>query len=137
MVVASVHSNFNQEKEAMTQRIVSAIENEHVDIIGHVTVRMLGRRRGYQVDIDRVLEAAAKYDTVLEINSSPDRLDLSEENARKAKAMGIKISINTDAHDLKRLNEMVYGVSVARRAWLTADDIINTHEVDDVLKMFE
>lgn len=136
VVVASVHSNFKQEKEAMTNRIVSAIRNEHVDIIGHVTGRMLGRRSGYQLDLDRVLEEAAKHETVLEINSSPDRLDLNEENARKAKELGIKISINTDAHDLKRLNEMVYGISVARRAWLTPDDVINTHEVEDILKIF-
>jgi DNA polymerase (family 10) len=134
VVVASVHSAFKQDKETMTNRIISAIKHEHVDIIGHVSGRLLGKREGYELDIDRVLEAAAKYDTVLEINSSPDRLDLSEENARKAKEMGIRIAINTDAHDLKRLNEMEYGVSVARRAWLTADDIINTQDVDQLLK---
>ncbi|MEG6617060.1 DNA polymerase/3'-5' exonuclease PolX [Peptococcaceae bacterium 1198_IL3148] len=134
VVVASVHSAFKQDKETMTNRIVSAIEHEHVDIIGHVSGRLLGRREGYELDIDRVLEAAAKYNTILEINASPDRLDLSEENARKAKEMGIRIAINTDAHDLKRLNEMEYGVSVARRAWLTKDDIINTKDVDQLLK---
>lgn len=136
VVVASVHSNFNQEKEVMTQRFIAAIENEHVDIIGHISGRLLGRRRGYQLDIDQIMERAAQYDTILEINSTPDRLDLSEENARKAKAMGIKVAINTDAHDLKSLNQIEYGVSVARRAWLSPDDVINTGSVEDVLKTF-
>lgn len=134
VVIASVHSHFQQDKETMTNRIISAIEHEHVDIIGHVSGRLLGRRGGYELDVERVLEAAAKYNTVMEINSSPDRLDLSEENARLAKELGVKVVINTDAHDLKRLNEIEYGVAVARRAWLTPDDVVNTREVEDLLK---
>ncbi|MBM7854785.1 DNA polymerase (family 10) [Desulfohalotomaculum tongense] len=134
VVVASVHTGFKQDKETMTNRIIAAIENEHVDIIGHVSGRLLGRRGGYELDMERVLEAAAKYDTVMEINSSPDRLDLSEENARLAKELGVKVAINTDAHDLKRLNEMEYGVAVARRAWLTPDDVVNTMDVEDLMK---
>lgn len=134
VVVASVHSNFKQDKKTMTERIISAIEHEHVDIIGHVSGRLLGRREGYQLDVDKVLEAAAKYNTVLEINSSPERLDLNEENARKAKELGVKVAINTDAHDLKRLSEMEYGVAVARRAWLSPDDVVNTLDVEDLLK---
>ena len=134
VVVASVHTAFKQDKETMTDRIISAIKHEHVDIIGHVTGRLLSRRSGYEVDMERVLEAAAKYDTVLEINSSPDRLDLSEENARTARELGVNVAINTDAHDLKRLDEMEYGVAVARRAWLSPKDVINTLEVEDLLK---
>ncbi|MTI79718.1 MAG: DNA polymerase/3'-5' exonuclease PolX [Firmicutes bacterium] len=134
VVIASVHTNFKQDMERMTKRIITAIENEHVDIIGHVSGRLLGRRGGYELDVKRVLEAAAKNNTVMEINSSPDRLDLSEENAKLAKEMGIKVAINTDAHDLKRLNEMQYGVAVARRAWLTPDDVVNTKDVEGLLQ---
>ncbi len=134
VVVASVHTAFKQDKERMTNRIISAIEHEHVDIIGHVSGRLLSRRSGYELDMERVLEAAAKYDTILEINSSPDRLDLSEENARLAREFGVKLAINTDAHDLKRLDEIEYGVSVARRAWLSPQDVVNTLEVEDLLK---
>ena len=134
VVVASVHTNFKQDKHTMTNRIISAIENEHVDIIGHVTGRLLGRRSGYELDLERVLETAAKYDTVLEINASPHRLDLNTENAKRALELGVKIAINSDAHDIKGLSDMEYGVAVARRAWLTAGDVLNTMEVDDLLK---
>ena len=134
LVIASVHSAFKQDRETMTARIVSAIENKNVDIIGHPTGRLLSRRDGYDLDLERVLEASADCDTILEINSSPDRLDLNDINARRAKEKGIKIAINTDAHDLKRMDEMCYGVSVARRAWLAPDDIVNTMPAKKLIK---
>ncbi|WP_031516061.1 DNA polymerase/3'-5' exonuclease PolX [Desulfofalx alkaliphila] len=134
VVVASVHRNFKMDKKAMTDRIIAAIEHEHVDIIGHVTGRLLGRRSGYEVDMEKVLEAAAKYNTVLEINSSPERLDLNEDNAALARDLGVKIAINTDAHDTGRLEDIIYGVAVARRAWLGPEDVVNTLEVDELLK---
>jgi DNA polymerase (family 10) len=136
VVVASVHSAFKQDRETMTTRILSAVENKNVDIIGHLTGRLLLQREGYGLDLERVLDAAAGYGTILEINASPDRLDLNDLNVRKAKEKGIKIAINTDAHDLKRLDEMPYGVSVARRAWLEPDDVINTRPVEDLIRFF-
>lgn len=126
IVIASVHSGFRQDKEKITGRIISAIKNEHVDILAHPTGRLIGRRDAYDVDMDRVMEAAAKYDTVLEINSSPDRLDINDHYARKAKEYGIKIAVNTDAHEIRRLDEMKYGVGTARRGWLEHGDVINT-----------
>ncbi|WP_003541719.1 DNA polymerase/3'-5' exonuclease PolX [Desulfotomaculum nigrificans] len=129
VVIASVHSGFKQSRQEITRRITRAIENEHVDIIGHMTGRVLGRREPYDVDVEALLEMAAKTGTILEINASPDRLDLNEEYAKKAKEAGVKLCINTDAHDLRRLDEMIYGVAVARRAWLTKDDVINTLEI--------
>ncbi|OPY63168.1 MAG: DNA polymerase/3'-5' exonuclease PolX [Pelotomaculum sp. PtaU1.Bin065] len=133
LVVASVHRAFKQDREKMTGRIISAIKNKNVDIIGHATGRLLGRRDGYALDMERVLDAAAACGTILEINSSPDRLDLNDVNARSAKAKGIKIAVNTDAHDLKRMDEMPYGIAVARRAWLGAGDIVNTMPLDKLL----
>lgn len=133
LVVASVHRAFKQDREKMTGRIISAIKNKNVDIIGHATGRLLGRRDGYALDMERVLDAAAACGTILEINSSPDRLDLNDVNARSAKAKGIKIAVNTDAHDLKRMDEMPYGIAVARRAWLEAGDIVNTMPLDKLL----
>jgi len=126
IVIASVHSGFRQDKEKITGRIISAIKNEHVDILAHPTGRLIGRRDAYDVDMDRVMEAAAKYDTVLEINSSPDRLDINDHYARKAKEYGIKIAVNTDAHEIRRLDEMKYGVGTARRGWLEPGNVINT-----------
>ncbi|MDD2553782.1 MAG: DNA polymerase/3'-5' exonuclease PolX [Desulfotomaculaceae bacterium] len=134
LVVASVHSAFKQDRETMTARIISAVENKNVDIIGHLTGRLLSGREGYALDLERVLDASASCGTILEINSSPDRLDLNDLNARRAKEKGIKMAVNTDAHDLKRMDEMRYGVSVARRAWLEPDDIINTMPAGKLIK---
>lgn len=134
IVIASVHSGFRQESEKITGRIISAIKNEHVDILAHPTGRLIGRRDPYAVDMDRVLEAAVKYNTVLEINSSPDRLDINDHYARKAKEFGIKIAVNTDAHEIRRMDEMKYGVGTARRGWLTPGDIVNTLPPADLKK---
>jgi DNA polymerase (family 10) len=134
VVVASVHSAFKQDRDTMTNRLISAIENRNVDILGHPTGRLLGQREGYALDLEKVLDAAASYGTILEINSSPNRLDLSDINARRAREKGIKLAINTDAHDLKRLDEMPYGVAVARRAWLEEDDVVNTMPAGKLLK---
>lgn len=134
IVVASVHRTFKMEREAMTRRIIKAIENKNVDIIGHLTGRLLGRRQAYALDLEKVFDAAAACGTILEINSSPDRLDLNDGNARAARDKGIKLAINTDAHNLPRLDEMSFGVAVARRAWLTAADIVNTMPLEKLLR---
>lgn len=134
LVIASVHSGFRQDREKITGRIISAIKNEHVDILAHPTGRLIGRRDAYAVDMDRVLEAAAKYNTVLEINSSPDRLDINDHYARKAKEYGIRIAVNTDAHEIRRMDEMKFGVGTARRGGLTSDDIVNTLPAPDLKK---
>ncbi|ABO50162.1 PHP C-terminal domain protein [Desulforamulus reducens MI-1] len=132
VVIGSVHMGFKQSKKDMTRRITKAMENEHVDIIAHMSGRILGKREPYDIDMEALIETAAKTGTILEINSSPDRLDINEVYARKARDMGVKISINTDAHDLRRLDEMVYGVAVARRAWLEPQDVINTLNIEDL-----
>lgn len=126
VVVASVHSGFQQEMSVITRRIMQAVENPHVDIIGHLTGRMLGQRPGYQLDVEKVLELAGKCGKILEINASPERLDLSPPHVRRALEYGAKIAVNTDAHDLQRLEEMEYGVAVARRAGLTREQVVNT-----------
>jgi len=135
IVIASVHSHFRQDRETMTARILSAVQNKQVHIIGHLTGRLIGQREGYSFDVERIFEAATRQGKFLEINSSPDRLDLSEENARLAKEYGIKMAINTDAHDLRRMEEAPYGVAVARRAWLEPGDVINTFDLHDLLRI--
>ncbi|PKM79996.1 MAG: DNA polymerase/3'-5' exonuclease PolX [Firmicutes bacterium HGW-Firmicutes-14] len=137
IVIASVHSGFRQDREKMTGRVISAMKNKHVDILAHPTGRLIGRREPYAIDMDRVFEAAVKYGTALEINSSPDRLDLNDRYVRKACELGIKISINTDAHDTVRLEEMKYGVATARRGWAQKEDIINTMDRDKLLKFLK
>ncbi|MFZ5595789.1 MAG: DNA polymerase/3'-5' exonuclease PolX [Bacillota bacterium] len=135
VVVASVHSGFKQDSETITSRILEAVRNPHVDIIGHLTGRLLGHREGYAVDVERVLEEAGRYGKIMEINSSPDRLDLDERHARMAVEYGARIAINTDAHDLRRMDEMEYGVSVARRAGLGPGDIVNTLDLEELMKL--
>ncbi|NLY30775.1 MAG: DNA polymerase/3'-5' exonuclease PolX [Firmicutes bacterium] len=136
VVVASIHSGFRQDVEQLTMRVIKAMENPHVDIIGHPTGRLLGRRAPYAIDMERVIEAAAKTGTVLEINASPDRLDLNDINAQAAMEAGVKIVINTDAHSQPELDNMHLGLSVARRAWLTKDDLVNTWTLKDVKEYF-
>jgi DNA polymerase (family X) len=125
-VVASVHTSFAISEQEMTVRVLAAIENPHVDCIGHLTGRLLGRREPYGIDVEAVAEAAARTDTMLEINGNPNRRDLSEHHARLAAEAGVTIVLNTDAHGVETLNNMAYAVATARRAWLTADKVANT-----------
>lgn len=133
LVIASIHSNFRLDRDKQTERIIQAAKNEHVDIIAHLTGRLLNRRNGYDLDLDRVLETSSKNHTILEINAHPDRLDIDEEIARQAKDMDIKIAVNSDAHHKQDLNLMKYGIMTARRGWLEPDDVVNTWEKDKLL----
>jgi DNA polymerase (family 10) len=125
-VVASVHTSFKISRRAMTERVIAAIENPLVDCIGHLSGRLIGRRDPYEVDVERVVEAAVRTGTMLEINGNPNRRDLSERHARLAAEAGALICVNTDAHRVATFNNMVYGIATARRAWLTADQVANT-----------
>jgi DNA polymerase (family X) len=125
-VVASVHTSFAVSEKQMTERVLAAIENPHVDCIGHLTGRLIGRREPYGVDIEAVAEAAARTGTMLEINGNPNRRDLSDLHARLAAEAGATIVLNTDAHGVDTLDNMAYAVATARRAWLTAADVANT-----------
>ena len=126
LVIASVHSHFNQSPAEMTARLLKAIENPNTSFIGHPTGRMLLRRDAYQFDIDAVLKAASKNKVAMELNSYPDRLDLCDRHLRLAKQHGVKIVINTDSHHTSHLDKIRYGILQARRAWLTRDDVLNT-----------
>ena len=126
VVIASVHSVFNQEPAKMTERLLKAVANPNTSIIGHPTGRLQLRRDAYQFDMDAVLTAAAKQRVAMELNSYPDRLDLNDVHLRQAKQRGVKIVINTDSHHTSHLDKIRYGVLQARRAWLTKDDILNT-----------
>ena len=134
IVVASIHTNFNLDKEKQTERIIQAIKDDNVDIIGHLSGRLLNRRPAYELDFDRVLEIAAKNQVILEINSHPDRLDIDAVLARRASKYGIKIAINSDAHHKEDLNFVKYGVLNARRGWLEKGDIVNTWTRDELTK---
>jgi len=126
LVIASVHSVFNQEPAKMTVRLLKAIENQNTSIIGHPTGRIQLRRDSYQYDMHAVLSAAAKQKVAMELNSYPDRLDLNDVHLRQAKQHGVKIVINTDAHHTSHMEKIRYGVLQARRAWLTNADVLNT-----------
>jgi DNA polymerase (family 10) len=125
-VVASVHTSFGMSEAEMTKRMTSAMEHPLVDAIGHPTGRLIGRREGYALDVDRVIEAAARTGTFLEINANPNRRDLPEAYARAAVDAGVTIVIDSDAHGTDTLRNIRYGVATARRAWLTAADVANT-----------
>jgi len=122
---ASIHSSFSQSKEQMTQRLINALKHPYVDVIGHPTGRLLGKREAYEVDWDQVFEVAAAEGKFLEINAFPTRLDLPDTLVREAKKRGIKFVINTDAHHSSQLDNMRFGVAVARRGWCGKSDIIN------------
>jgi DNA polymerase (family 10) len=133
-VVAAIHSGFKQEKEKMTKRIVRALENPLVHCLAHPTGRLLGARAPYEVDIDEVMEAAKKYGKVLEINATLERLDLDDIHCKKAKEMGIKMSIGTDSHHPDQLWMISLGIAVAKRGWLESQDLLNTLSLKEILK---
>ena len=125
-VVGSVHSAFRQDVDTMTDRILKAIHNEHVDCIGHPTGRLIQKRRAYEVNLERVFEAAAEQGVMMEINAYPERLDLNDVNCRAAMERGVTLVIGTDSHAPNHMEFMPLGVSVARRGWLEAENVANT-----------
>jgi DNA polymerase (family 10) len=125
-VIASVHTSFAMDATAMTDRIVAAIEHPLVDAIGHPTGRKIERRAPYGVEMDRIIEAAARTGTMIEINSAPDRRDLNDVHARAAAEAGVRIVVNSDSHGVNTLGITRWGIATARRAWLTAADVANT-----------
>jgi DNA polymerase (family 10) len=126
VVVASVHSAFNQEASQMTGRLLNAMSNKNTMIIGHPTGRILLRRDAYQFDMEKILDFAAKEKVAMELNAYPDRLDLNDRHLRMARERGVKVVINTDAHHTTHFEKLKYGILQARRAWLTKDDVLNT-----------
>ena len=136
-VVASIHSLFNLPPEEQTRRMLRAISNPYVDIIGHPTGRILLGREGYTLDLDAVIDAAAEHGVCIEINAHPSRLDLDWRYLHRARDKGIKIPINPDAHSIDGLDDMRYGIGIARKGWLRASDVLNTMSADALLKFFK
>jgi DNA polymerase (family 10) len=133
IVIASIHVSLRQPREKITERILNAINNPHVDVIGHLTGRLIPDREGADLDMEAVLTAAAESGVALEINAHPARLDLEDVHARRAVQLGIPLSINTDAHTAADMDLMHFGVATARRGWVEAGDVINTWETDRLL----
>ena len=133
-VVASIHTAFDR---SPTERVLTTMENPHVDVIGHLTGRKITRREPMEIDLERVIEKALETGTFLEINSQPDRLDLRDVNARMAGEAGVPIVISSDAHQLKALDYVDFGVAQARRAWLGPGQIVNTRTWAQVRKLMK
>ncbi len=136
-VIAGVHSQLKMDRTEMTGRIVKAMRNPNIDIISHPTGRLIQQRDEYQIDFEEVIKVAKETKTILEINSSPYRLDLKDTNIRKAKEAGVKMIINADAHERSQMDQMEYGVAQARRGWAEKSDIVNTQTIDKLLKYFK
>ncbi|MFC1698451.1 DNA polymerase/3'-5' exonuclease PolX [Candidatus Omnitrophota bacterium] len=134
IVVAAIHTGFKQSRQQLTQRMISAMENKYVSIIAHPSGRLLAQREPYALDIEAVLKKAAETNTFMEISAFPDRLDLIDVNCRRAQELGVRMSINTDAHTLEHLQFMPLGVTVARRGWLQKQDLINTLPLEKLLR---
>ena len=134
VVIASIHSGIRQPSDRLTRRALSAIEHPHVDVLAHPSGRIVNARDGYQLDWPRVFEAAAKTGTLLEINSSA-RMDLDADLAQAAARQGARLTIATDSHRVEELEQLRYGVDIARRAWLTADDVATTRDADGLLEL--
>ena len=135
IVIAAVHSAMNQNEEKMTRRVLSAVDNPDVDIIAHPTCRLLPAREPVAIDLEAVLRTAAKNNKIMEINAMPDRLDLNDVHASRARELGVKLAIGTDAHDVSHLDFMRFGVGVARRAWCEPQHILNTLPLADILTL--
>ncbi|OGN13384.1 MAG: DNA polymerase III [Candidatus Yanofskybacteria bacterium RIFCSPHIGHO2_02_FULL_43_22] len=137
VVGAAAHSHFNLSEKDQTERIIKAMENPNVDIIFHPTGRIIKRRDAYKVDMDALLKAAKRTKTAMEIDAYPDRSDLKDEYIRKAVEMGVKLSIDTDAHSIHHFQYLEYGIAQARRGWAEKKDIINTHSCQEMLKLLK
>lgn len=136
-VIAGVHSSMKMERKEMTERIIKAMHNKNIDIISHPTGRLIGKRDEFQMDLEKILKAAKETGIILEINSYPERLDLRDVYVRMAKKIGVKMVIDTDAHEKSQMKIMEFGISQARRGWAEKSDIINTNSVEGLLKYFK
>ncbi len=136
-VVASVHTHFTQTREQMTERIIKALRHPSVSILGHATGRLLLKRDGYALDLDAIMRVAAETGTIIEINAHPVRLDLDWLHVKQAKALGVKFAINPDAHSTEDIALLKYGIDVARRGWLTKEDVINTRPWEKAKKLMK
>jgi len=137
VVVAAVHSHFDLPRKAQTDRVARALENRHVSILAHPTGRLIGEREPYDIDMDRVISAARETGCHLEINAQPDRLDLNDLHAHAAKLAGVKLAVSTDAHSIDAFQCMRFGIDQARRAWLTANDVLNTRPLAELRKLLK
>jgi len=137
VVVASIHIGFKEDEEIITNRVISAIRNPYVNIIGHPTGRLISSREPYKLNIKKMFEVAAETETAIEINAFYDRLDLNDVHCRMAKDMGVKMAIGTDAHHTSQLTMMEYGIGTARRGWLTKKDLINTMNYKELIEWLE
>jgi len=130
LVIAAIHTGFKQSKEKLTRRLIGACKNRYVHILAHPTGRLWGVRPPYEIDLDELLKACRQTNTAIEINAYPDRLDINDVGARRAKELGVKLAIGTDAHSIEQLSAMEFGLAVARRAWLSAQDLLNSLSCD-------
>ncbi|MGG0285655.1 DNA polymerase/3'-5' exonuclease PolX [Peribacillus butanolivorans] len=133
LVIASIHSSFSQPRDTIMERLKTALNNPHVDIIAHPTGRIIGKRTGYDVDIDMLIELALETNTALELNANPNRLDLAPPHLRKAQEAGVPIVINTDAHSIDMLEHMPVGVSSAKKGWIKKSTVLNAKNTDGLL----
>lgn len=136
-VIASVHSAFGMDQKTMTERLITALKNPHVTMLGHPTGRLILAREGYPVDLERIIQVAAGYNKMIELNANPYRLDLDWRWCRRAKEMGVRVSINPDAHSPEGLEDLVYGVDTARKGWLEAADVFNCISLAGMKELLE
>lgn len=134
-VIASVHRRFRMDRKEMTDRLMTAMSNEHLNIIGHPTGRILGKREPYEVDMDRLMEAATEQKVFLEVNGFPNRLDLNDRDCRRAREHGTMVALGTDAHGLEQMDNMALAVATARRGWLEAGSVLNARPTEEVVRL--
>ena len=137
IVIASVHSAFRMDEKEMTARLINAMENEYVNVIGHPTGRIIMKREPIKIDMEKVLDAAKEKNVFMEINAYPERLDLNDVNVKLAVEKGVKISIGTDAHTTGHLQYLELGTAVARRGWAKKEDVINTYDIKELMKILQ
>ena len=134
--IAGIHSNFKMDKNEMTERILRAMRNKNVKVIVHPTGRIIQKREGYLLDLEKIFQEAVKTKTALEINSWPQRLDLNDENIKKAISAGVKLSISTDAHSIPHFDFLKFGIAQARRGWTEKKDVINSFALEKMMENF-
>jgi len=137
LTICSTHSKFGLSREKQTERIIRAMDNPYFNILAHPTGRLIGERVPYDVDMERVMEAAQERGCFLEVNAQPDRLDINDVYCKMAKEMGLKVAISTDAHSVNELDYLRFGVGQARRGWLQAEDVLNTRSWKELEKLLK